>query len=469
MLNYTRQLDKIFIGFKNATDCIDSYRIQHDTVDIGAAMQNRAQIESFLYNQMKGESEKKNKHASYSLHEEVMRADESHCGVYLTYAQLAEQLSANNNRVHAHFPVTSGSDMLLPLQGFNLFPNGIFDDLTLIIKVIPNALVWACTDPKLYIEKASLNTYSTTAPNVQWICRKAYNQILTGDVFDYYDYRFTQVRVQGLARSNLTVTNGADDVYSSYFSAPLRIDPDTCVTREAVSTILGFSLKDTVKAALAEYYTSTPSVIPSEGIYIQAFSTGPTESGLNCAMNIPLNNAKEVIAVFPHNANEMTVFRNPEYNHLMLTLLNRNFPQKGANSTFADFYRIELESCNLDTILCPTQSFESSYVKKVCPTVPFRQRSTSDDTGFALVFNLERQSSNAFFADPVNSANETVMLTGSPQVQGSAGDVYYWLNTESDIGLDYKNQASPIVAVVSDTFWMILNVLASTFLKYCND
>jgi hypothetical protein len=139
-----------------------------------------------------------------------------------------------------------------------------------------------------------------------------------------------------------------------YYSAPLRIDPDTCVTREAVSTILGFSLKDSVKNALVEYYTNVPFVIPSERIFIQAFSTGPTESGLNCAMNIPLNNAKEIISVFPRNANETTVFRNPEYNHLMLTLLNRNFPQKGANSTSADFYRIELESCNLDTILCPT-------------------------------------------------------------------------------------------------------------------
>jgi hypothetical protein len=151
-----------------------------------------------------------------------------------------------------------------------------------------------------------------------------------------------------------------------YYSAPLRIDPDTCITLEAVSTILGFSLKDTVVNALAEYYTNIPFVIPSERIYIQAFSTGPTKSELNCAMNIPLNNAKEIIAVFPHNANEMTVFRNPEYNHLIFTLLNRNFPQKGANSTSADFYRIELESCNLDTILCPTQSFEASNVKKVC-------------------------------------------------------------------------------------------------------
>jgi hypothetical protein len=71
-----------------------------------------------------------------------------------------------------------------------------------------------------------------------------------------------------------------------------------------------------------------------------------------------------------------------------------------------------------------------------------------------LVSNLERQSSNAFFADPVNSANETIMLTGSPQIQGLAGDDYYWLNAEDDMWTDNKNKAQPILAVVSDTFWM---------------
>jgi hypothetical protein len=46
------------------------------------------------------------------------------------------------------------------------------------------------------------------------------------------------------------------------------------------------------------------------------------------------------------------------------------------------------------------------------------------------------------------------MPTGSPQVQCLAGDVYYWLNVENDQSVDFKNKASPILAVVSDTFWM---------------
>jgi hypothetical protein len=230
-------------------------------------------------------------------------------------------------------------------------------------------------------------------------------------------------------------------------------------------TIMGFSLKDSVRDAFITYYKSTPFVIPAERVFIQSFSTGPTESGLNCAMNIPLLNAKEIITLFPRSANDLTVFRNPEYQHLMLTLLNRNLPQKGCNSNSTEFYRMELESCNLDTGLCPTQSFENSYTKKVCPYFPMRQRVEEDDTDFAMVFNLERQSSNAFFADPVNSANESITLTGSPQAQGmgdaalrQGGDIYYHLNAEDDQVDDaaHRNHTAPILAAVSDTFWLFL-------------
>ena len=182
-------------------------------------------------------------------------------------------------------------------------------------------------------------------------------------------------------------------------------------------------------------------------------------------MTQTLTKAKEIIALFPRSANDLTVFRNPQYRHLMFTLLNRNFPQKGCNSNSTEFYRMELESCNLDTILTPTESFENSYLKKVCSLAPNRQRTTSDDTDFMMIFNLERQSSNAFFSDPVDSANESISLTGSPQVQGMNGDVYYYLNDEFDTTDDdaHKNKACPILGIVSDTFWLFSSSSRCTY------
>ncbi|GHU19232.1 hypothetical protein FACS189472_08720 [Alphaproteobacteria bacterium] len=462
---YIEDLDLFFVGFKNATDCIDSYKLQHNGVDIGTTMQNRATIESFLYNQMKPQIEKSNKHGSYSLWEDVVKGDESVCGVFLTYAQLRTQLTADNHRLHIQFPVTIGFDMLLPLQGFNLFPNALFGDLSLVIKVNPNALVWASTDPQRFLverirykfvptpNEANFQFAECTVQNLEQILR-ARN----------FSHRFTQARVQGMARGHIyAVDNGGGKFSGSYPCLPLRMDPDCLITRSAVSTIMGFSLKDSVKQALAQYYATIPFVVPSERIFIQAFSAGPSASGLNSAMNIPLINAKEIIGLFPRTPNDLTCFRNPEYHHLMLTLLNRNFPQKGCNSNSTEFYRMELESCNLDTILCPTQSFENSYLKKTCPYYPMRQRCSEDDTDFLMIFNLERQSSNAFFSDPVNSSNESITLTGSPQVQGiqdaehkTGGDTYYYLNAEDDQVDDeaHHNHTAPILAIVSDTFWL---------------
>ncbi|GHU21436.1 hypothetical protein FACS189472_14110 [Alphaproteobacteria bacterium] len=189
-------------------------------------------------------------------------------------------------------------------------------------------------------------------------------------------------------------------------------------------------------------------------------------------MNAPLVNAKEIIGLLPRTSNDLTCFRNPEYHHLMFTLLNRNFPQKGCNSNSTEFYRMEMESCNLDTILCPTQSFENSYLKKVCPYFPMRQRCSEDDTDFLLIFNLERQSFNAFFADPVNSTNESITLTGSPQVQGiqdtehkTGGDTYYYLNAEGDQVDDeaHHNHTAPILAIVSDSFWLFTTTERPTY------
>jgi hypothetical protein len=117
---------------------------------------------------------------------------------------------------------------------------------------------------------------------------------------------------------------------------------------------------------------------------------------------------------------------------------------------------MHLESCNLDTILMPTESFENSYLKKVCPLFPFRQRCNEDDTDFAMVFNLERQSSNMFFPDPVNSEAETIQVTGSPQTQGINGDIYFYKNRENDQVDDeaHKNRTPPILGIVSDSGWL---------------
>jgi hypothetical protein len=165
--------------------------------------------------------------------------------------------------------------------------------------------VWASTDPRKYIvRRLEARADDIGAAQKDSLLTRALNNIGPQDRRNCgYDNRFTQMRVDGYARGAMWVGTTA---YANYYNSKLRIDPDCLITRSAVSTIMGFSLKDSVKQALAAYYSSVPFVVPSERIFIQSFSTGPSASGLNCAMNIPLINAKEVIALFPRSPNDLT-------------------------------------------------------------------------------------------------------------------------------------------------------------------
>jgi hypothetical protein len=235
-------------------------------------MQNKNAIESFLYNQMKPQIEKSNKHGSYSLWEDVARGDESVCGIYITYHDLQAQLNATNNILHVTFPVTIGFDMLLPLQAFNLFPNCFFGNLNLIVKVSPNALVWSCTDPSPYIADREMMTATDMTDDQHALFGICARNIMPWRSRYYWDHRFTQVRVDGRARCNV-YTNACNDETpvqhcGGYHELPLRIDPHESITLDSVSTIMGFSLKDSVKTALATYYREVPFVVPSECIFI---------------------------------------------------------------------------------------------------------------------------------------------------------------------------------------------------------
>ncbi|GHU21078.1 hypothetical protein FACS189472_13460 [Alphaproteobacteria bacterium] len=480
-----RRDDLIFFGYKNSSDAIESYRIQHNGVDIGTTMQNNAGTESFLYNQMKPEIEKQNKSSSYSLWENVIKADESVCGTYVDYNRLIQHLNATgNNIIHIEFPVTIGFDMLLPLQSFNFFPNCLFGDLTLIIKTNPNAMVWACTDPAQSIQwRVRMNSMTVEnnksglthdKADEKFLLDRAISNGITPYKYLDFSHRFTQMKCPGICRTACYVcadvaemvedwsgTKGftPDAVRVEYAAIPAVFDKSAFWTETAQSIICGFTLKDSVKLALAQYYRKIPYCIPSEKIFQQSFSTPPSASGLNCTMNIPLINAKEIIALFPRNANEITTFRNPEYQSCMLTLLNRNFPQKGADTNSYEFYRLMLESCNLDSIISPCESFENSYLRKVCPYRPFRQRCKGDDTDFVMLFNLQRQSCNAFYSDPVKARNETISLTGHPSspndenLDKKGGDPYYYLDAENH-KKNEVNKTAPILCIVSDTFWM---------------
>jgi hypothetical protein len=377
---------------------------------------------------------------------------------------LITQIKNNGGKVKINFDVTIGFDMFVPTQGFNLFPNFAFGDLCAVIRLDPAALVWASTDPAQFIRKRYRIMSVPGGDDDQ----RSEIEALMGTVRPvstkhYYDHRFIQVRNPGLVRSNLM----SDSRCSYYLATPLTITPAGLITQVAESTILGFSLKNEVKSAISSYYTTHPFVIPCESLEIDTFSTGPSASGLNVSMTVPLNNVKELLSLYPRSPNDLTVFRNPEYKDLTITLLNTNYPQKGADTTSATHFRTTTECCNLDGLLTPTNSFTNSYLRTVSQFRPRRQRCEGDDTDYVFVTLLARLSGNIFYSDAIKRANETIAVKGSPRFQGygaaltgassdsDGSDTYFYLNREDEEDHELRhNHTRPILVRVSDGCWL---------------
>jgi hypothetical protein len=142
-------------------------------------------------------------------------------------------------------------------------------------------------------------------------------------------------------------------------------------------------------------------------------------------------------------------------------MLNRQFPDQGADTTSAEFYRLQLETMN---IMACTESLENSYVS--IPTFEYRvrDRSKSDNTDFVLSIPTEKSNANAFFFDGVLSQNETITLRANllslPNSNGDQQqvDTHYVLNRNNDKPEGQAdtiyNKTAPILCLVSNSFFI---------------
>jgi hypothetical protein len=241
-----------------------------------------------------------------------------------------------------------------------------------------------------------------------------------------------------------------------YNSTRLTIIPDGMVTLEANSTILGFGLKDAYKAYLLDYYRGRPFVIPTEYIEIKDFSTGPTETGLNCSTTLTATNVSELVVLFRRSPHDYTCFLNPEYHNFFMTLGTRNFPDKPKSTTSVSNYRMKTETDKLDGLLTPCNSYSNSLLRAVCREPPRRMRGGQDDSDNMENVIVGRPSANAINSDTPKTMNANFSIQGSPQHPGFPGDPYLYLNKEDDtvIKPSTTNRTPPVYATVVYAFWL---------------
>jgi hypothetical protein len=207
------KLQYFFIGYKNATDCINKITIRSNGVDIVSSSTDKYYLKSYLFNSVKPKLEKTNKRNTFSLWEDVHTHNPSMCGVYMSYWDLYQK-SLVSNKFSIQFPVQFNFDDLIHFQGFDMFPNFLFGSLDLVLQVTPDSLVWCCVDPATSIKQLA-ESYIPDDTNIQFprtfivppnhfhTIMKIVNNIRPNDVSAFYDKCFIQAGSPGIACTNI--------------------------------------------------------------------------------------------------------------------------------------------------------------------------------------------------------------------------------------------------------------------------
>ena len=127
--------------------------------------------------------------------------------------------------------------------------------------------------------------------------------------------------------------------------------------RSLKSNMYGFDVTSESLAQIANLF-STPQIIPSQQLDYNAFPIAATAAGIQSTINMPVTNTTCISIMFPKYDNDYTVFENPVYNNLQLTVNGKNMPDEVVSSQGARFLQHQLIAGDLSGGLECTKEFE---------------------------------------------------------------------------------------------------------------
>ena len=430
----TKRLCKIFVGFKSSNQILDQLQLLCDNLSTGY-QQNECCREGFAYSTLKPKQEKKTRKYVHSLYENVSYYSPSVCGTYINVADFKDGLPHP-----VEFEVNLPFDNILALQAFDLYPNKICGQLELKFYVKPRGLVWCMIDPmnvKDYKEMMEGETISFVSDvNLSAMFRHAFTQI------DNYteiinSFTVTGSGVDGVDK--ISVTKGLCNLICTGMEI-----------RSLKSNMYGFNVVSSTLSKIQNIF-STPQVIPSQQLDYNAFPIAATQAGIQSTINMPVSNTTCISIAFPKHDNDYTVFENPIYSNLQLTVNGRNIPDEVVDSQGARFLQQQLIASDLAGGLECTKEFEDSIVMA---------KNTSDGTRYAnclsdgtsFLWNLQTERNNAgytFDGIDSNGQNIPIQIKGQPIYTG-ANDTYYNVNADGS-----QHPPPPQIWLCRDTYFLV--------------
>ena len=403
-------LCKIFVGFKSSNKIIDQLQILCNNLST-EYQQNECVREGAAYSFIKPQQEKKTKKYTHSLYENVRYYSPSICGTYINVSDFKDGLP------HAvEFEVNLPFDNLLALQAFDLYPNRVCGDLKLKFYVKPKGLVWCMLDPSIV---------------------KDYKVVLEGNtdldldmtrdnVSAKFKHAFTQINNSADIITNFSITDGGSG--KDYATATKGNGLLQCVGMTVLSlksNMYGFNVTSDSLNSIAQTF-STPQYIPSQYLEYNAFPIAATAAGIQSTINMPVSNCSCISIMFPKHDNDYTVFENPMYDNMQLTINGKNMPDEVVSTQGARFLQYQLIASDLSGGLEATREFEDSIVMAKNASNGTRYSNCLSD-GTSFMFNVQCERNNAgytFDGFDSNGQNIPIQLKGNP-IHTGANDTYY--------------------------------------------
>ena len=402
-------LCKIFVGFKSSNQILDQLQILCRNLSTGY-QQNECCREGFAYSTLKPRNEKKTRKYVHSLYENVSIYSPSVCGTYIDIAEFKDGLPHP-----VEFEVNLPFDNILALQAFDMFPNSVCGDLELKFYVKPRGLVWCMVDPMNVKEFKEM----MEGDSIQFTCEQNLSAM--------FKHAFTQIN--NSAEIIRSFTEGASGVEGV---AKITADKGSCLlqctgmeVRSLKSNMYGFNVTSESLAKIRQLF-DTPQVIPSQQLDYNAFPIAATAAGIQSTINMPVCNTTCISIMFPKYDNDYTVFENPVYNNLQLTVNGKNMPDEVVSSQGARFLQQQLIAGDLSGGLECTKEFEDSIVMAKNTSSGQRYHNCLSD-GTSFMWNVQCERNNAGYTfDGIDSQGQNIpiQIKGQPLYSG-ANDTYF--------------------------------------------
>lgn len=467
---YRNRITKWFVGFKSAIHAIESYRVFSGLKKTNCE-QAEAIYETACQRMLKPQEELDHKPQIYTLWSHANEGDDCICGTYFTLQDLIDAKINGRGKLEVVFDCTVPLDDFLPFSAMTMFPNKVFENLMLELKLgLTSNIVICQVDPRKEFERLMKTTMGGSSG-----AEKALYLHLQMDVPNY-SRRFTQM---------------GDPFISTIYS----INEDHTITDNSVGTrftcsfgrfnwlrsfVYGFNIKDSLLEVLKAKYADKPLIIPAQICDFMAFGQAPQSTGMKCNCTYSLTNCSSLMFLFPRTPNELTCSENPHMHSVQIQVDSKPYPDKTMTTMEPAHTMFNLTNAGLDGLFSPNEEYAYSLVynemvtqSAVTTKEVYQQNETlqtrdktlqqetyinypyKDNSSYCFVVSTERLGGYGNFCDGLTRDN--CQITLSSTTMGPARDNPYIYNSiykHPVFGNQMVENKTPAKMIIcQDCFW----------------